>query len=145
MVYSAKVVNNNMETGIEEIGYSYTVSFKIKYSPEEKGTILFSSPYTNFYLAEPTSGRIGFSRDGYLNTFEYRFYPGQEAMVSIVGDEKSTSLYINGELKEKLDIKKIYFNEKTTMNYISTLVFPLEKSGNYKSKITDLEVYNYCK
>ncbi len=29
------------------------------------------------------------------------------------------------------------------MNYLRTLVFPLEKAGMFKSRITNLKVYNY--
>ena len=28
------------------------------------------------------------------------------------------------------------------MNYVRTLVFPLKKAGSFKSKITNLKVYN---
>ena len=61
-----------------------------------------------FYLSDPASGKLGFIRDGYLNTFNYRFYPEETASVTITGDEKSTRLYIDGKLKEDLDIQKRY-------------------------------------
>ena len=124
----------------------YTVSFDIKAEAEEKGTELFRSPDAVFYLSDPASGKLGFIRDGYLNTFNYQFYPEETASVTITGDEKSTRLYIDGKLKEDLAIRKQYFNGgKDSMNYVRTLVFPLEKAGNFKSSIRNVEVLNYCK
>ena len=145
-VYNLETLKPGMETGLKEIGYHYTVSFDIKAEAEEKGTELFRSPDAVFYLSDPASGKLGFIRDGYLNTFNYQFYPEETASVTITGDEKSTRLYIDGKLKEDLAIRKQYFNGgKDSMNYVRTLVFPLEKAGNFKSSIRNVEVLNYCK
>ena len=88
---------------------------------------------------------IGFSRDGYLNTFPFRPYAGEKCQVKITGDPVSTSLYINGKLIERMGIEKRYLNDNTTTsnNYIRTLVFPLQKTGTFKSRITNLKVFNY--
>lgn len=145
-VYNQETLKPGMETGLKEIGYRYTVSFDIVSVPEERGTELFRSPDAVFYLSDPVSGKLGFARDGYLNTFNYQFYPDEMASIAICGDEKSTRLYVNGELKEDLNIQKRFFNGgKDSMNYVRTLVFPLEKAGDFKSKITNVEVLNYCK
>lgn len=128
---------------IREIGYGYTVTFDLDAIPEPYGTELFRSPDAVFYLADPVSGLFGFARDGYLNTFNFRPYPGEKLTVKIQGDNASTSLSINGKLMEKMDIQKRYFNAgKDSMNYVRTLVFPLEKAGAFKSRITNLKVYN---
>ena len=126
-----------------EIGYGYTVTFDLEAVSESYGTELFRSPDAVFYLADPVSGLFGFARDGYLNTFNFRPYPGEKLTVKIQGDNASTSLSINGKLMEKMDIQKRYFNAgKDSMNYVRTLVFPLEKAGAFKSSITNLKVYN---
>lgn len=126
-----------------EIGYGYTVTFDLEAVSESYGTELFRSPDAVFYLADPVSGLFGFARDGYLNTFNFRPYPGEKLTVKIQGDNASTSLSINGKLMEKMDIQKRYFNAgKDSMNYVRTLVFPLEKAGDFKSRITNLKVYN---
>ena len=135
------------KTGIREVGFEYSVSFDIDYSKECPGTVLFSSRDAVFYIADPASGKIGFSRDGYMNTFNYSFYPGEKAHVTISGNKEVTKLYIDGKLIETLDKQTIYHNEggKDKMFYVRTLVFPLEKTGNFKSKVTNLKVENVCK
>lgn len=126
-----------------EIGYGYTVTFDLEAEPENNGTVLFRSPDAVFYLSDPISGLFGFARDGYLNTFNFRPYPGEKINVKVQGDNVSTSLFIDGKLIEKMDIQKRYFNAgKDSMNYVRTLVFPLEKAGAFKSRITNLKVYN---
>nr|WP_129730633.1 family 20 glycosylhydrolase [Parabacteroides goldsteinii] len=145
-VYNQDVLKPNTKTGLKEIGYHYTVSFDVQSVKEEPGTELFRSPDAVFYLSDPVSGKLGFARDGYLNTFNYQFYPEEEASVAISGDEKATRLYINGDLKEELNIQKRFFNGgKDSMSYVRTLVFPLEKTGDFKSTIKNVEVLNYCK
>lgn len=87
-VYNQDVLKPNTKTGLKEIGYHYTVSFDVQSVKEEPGTELFRSPDAVFYLSDPVSGKLGFARDGYLNTFNYQFYPEEEASVAISGDEK---------------------------------------------------------
>ena len=139
--------NYAKKTGVREIGFEYTVSFDIEYNCEENGTVLFSSRDAEFYITDPVEGKIGFSRDGYLNTFNYRFYPGEKANIAISGNKEVTKLFVNGKLVETLDKQTIYHNEggKDKMFYVRTLVFPLEKTGTFNSKVTNVKVDNYCK
>lgn len=144
LVYQVGEVRPGMTLEYPEIGYDYTVSFDLQAASEEPGTELFRSPNAVFYLSDPVNGMLGFSRDGYLNTFGFRPYPNERVTVKITGDNRSTSLYINGKLIEKMDVQKLYFNAgKDSMNYLRTLVFPLEKAGNFKGRITNLKVYNH--
>ena len=135
------------ETGIREVGYEYSVSFDIEAAKECPGTVLTSSRDAVFYLADPVSGKIGFSRDGYLMTFNYSFFPGEKAHVTISGNQQVTKLFVNGKLVETLDKQTLYHNDggKDKMYYVRTLVFPLEKAGNFKSKVTNFKVENVCK
>ncbi len=135
------------ETGVREIGFDYSVSFDIRYNNERKGSYLTRSRDAIFYLADPIEGKLGFSRDGYLNTFNFRFYPGEKAHVTICGNREETKLYVNGKLVETLDKQTIYHNEggKDKMYYVRTLVFPLEKSGIFRSKVTNFKVENFSK
>lgn len=66
---------------------------------------------------------------------------GERLHIAIEGDNRATRLYVNGKLVNDLGVTKILFNEgKTKMNYLRTLVFPLEQTGDFKSKITGLKV-----
>ena len=144
LVYEVAEVRPGSSLAHEEIGYGYTVSFDLEAANETPGTELFRSDNAVFYLSDPVSGRFGFARDGYLNTFQFRPYPGEKLNVQVKGDNRSTSLLINGKLVETMDIQKRYFNGgKDSMNYVRTLVFPLKKAGSFKSKITNLKVYNH--
>ena len=142
LVYEYAAVTPNRTLPYREIGYNYLVSFDIKGADEAKGTELFRSPDAVFYLSDPISGMLGFARDGYLNTFNYRIMPGEHATVGISGDNRVTRLHINGKIVEELNIQKRFYNGgKDSMNYVRTLVFPLQETGNFKSQITNLKVY----
>lgn len=142
LVYEQAVVEPNSKMPYREIGYNYRVTFDVEGASEALGTELFRSPDAVFYLSDPIRGMLGFARDGYLNTFTYPVSAGKKVNVCITGDNKSTSLYLNGKLVEKLNIQTRWFNEgKDKMQYVRTLVFPLEKSGNFQSRITNLKIY----
>ena len=109
-----------------------------------------------FFCAERAEGRAGTEvvqmvidgrdaegRDGYLNTFTYNVQPGQKIKIAIEGDNKATRLFINGKLVEELNIQERWMDKegKSRMRNVRTLVFPLEKAGNFKSKITNLKVW----
>lgn len=144
LVYEADVVYPNMKTPHREIGYDYTVSFDIEGTNETKGTELFRSRDAVFYLSDPLSGMLGYARDGYLYTFDYRVKPGKTNL-AIEGDSQSTRLYVNGKLVEELGKQTLYYNEggKDKMYRSCTLVFPLEQAGKFSSRINNLKVYNY--
>ena len=146
-ILEAATVTPGCENDVNEIGFEYSVTFDIEAAKENKGAVLFASRDAEFYLSDPVSGMLGFSRDGYLNTFNYSFYPGEKATVTISGNQQDTKLYVNGKLVETLNKQTIYHNEggKDKMYYVRTLVFPLKKAGNFNSKIGNLEVVNYCK
>ncbi len=143
LVYEQAVVTPGSETPHREIGYDYKVTFDVDGATESKNTVLFSSPDAVFYLADPVRGMLGFARDGYLNTFSRRIHDGERVNIGIEGDSKATRLLINGEVVEELNIEKRYFDKegKAGMNYVRTLVFPLQKAGQFNSKVTNLKVY----
>lgn len=137
-------VQSGQTTELKEIGYPYSVSFEIEGAKEEPGTVLFRSSDAVVYLADPITGRLGFVRDGYLNTFNYYLPVGQKVKLTISGDNKHTALYVNDQLKDDLTIQTRWFNEgKDKMSYVRTLVFPLQKAGQFNSQIHQLKVYNY--
>lgn len=144
LVYEANEVHCGMQLPYPEIEYNYTITFDLEAAQEKYGAELFRSSNAVFYLSDPVSGQFGFSRDGYLNTFRFRPYPQEKVHIKIAGDSVSTALFVNNRLVERLDIQKRYFNAgKDSMNYVRTLVFPLHQAGDFKSRITNLKVYNY--
>lgn len=146
-VVNIKVVKPGTTTKVKEIGWEYNVTFEIEAATEKKGTVLMESSNATFYLSDPVEGKLGFARDGYLNTFNYRFFPDEKAKVMITGNKEKTVLYINGKLVESLDKQTQYHHNNASdkydkMYYVRTLVFPLEKAGNFNSKVTNFVVKN---
>lgn len=145
---------------VEEIGYDYAVEFTIKATEETRGTELFRSSSAVFYLSEPNTGKLAFERDGYLNTFNYSLEPGIEHKLRIEGDNHSTRLYVDGELRDNLTpqtlcalrdadrvrhtvernspYEPVVYAPTAKLYYQRTLVFPLHKAGSFKSTITNL-------
>ena len=146
----------------EEIGYNYAVSFDLTGAPEEKGTVLFRSNHATVYLSDPREGKLGFAREGYLNTFNFRPEAGKKVRLTIEGDNKATRLYVDGQLRETLDAKRLYvmreqdrahyqtdadrgfepivYQPTDQIFYQRTLVFPLRHAGHFKSRVENLEV-----
>lgn len=141
LVFEQSQVEPNTIMPHREVGNNYQVLFDLKGCKEKRGTELFRSPSAIFYLSDPISGLLGFARDGYLNTFHYSV-KDENIRVKFEGDSISTRLFINDKLIEDMTVTRKYFNAgKDSMNYIRTLVFPLEKSGDYKSKVMNLQIY----
>lgn len=141
LVYEQSQIHPNSTLPYREAGYGYRIEFDLQGQPEAYGTELFRSPTAVFYLSDLIKGMMGFARDGYLNTFPYRV-KDEQVKVCVEGDNRSTRLYINNKLIEDMQIGRQYFNGgKDSMKYVRTLVFPLEKSGNFKSRVTNLKVF----
>lgn len=165
-VYSQASFNPRSELPYEEIGYNYTVSWDMELADELIGTELFRSAHAVFYLTSPQNGQLGFLRDGYLDTFDYTLPKTGKVQIAIQGTNKGTALYINGKLRQRLDIQTVYVPQQEEerlntlyqapdsfsptvyrtgkkMHYHRTLVFPLRRAGEFNSNITNLKVYNY--
>lgn len=150
----------------EEIGYDYTVSFTVESKEESKVTELFRSANAVFYLSDPREGKLGFARDGYLNTFNYRLPKDGKVQITIEGNNKETRLFIDGKHRQtlapetvfvldtskKLDVQyeapdpftPTVYLPSAKMHYQRTLVFPLRQVGKFNSQVSDLQIYNYC-
>lgn len=133
-----------LNQSLTDIGYDYRVSFKLKAKNNPKGTALFTSDYATFFLSDPEEGKIGFARDGYDYRFNYSVEPNKELKISVLGTNKSTSLYVNDVLVEKLDViphkDDTHLEEKKRRRWVQTLVFPLKRVEKFNGKMTDLVV-----
>ncbi len=129
------------ETGVPEIGYDYVIEMDIEGADELPGTKLFESPDAIFWISDPISGQLGFSREGHLATFRQDVRKGDKLHIRIEGNNRNTRLFVNGKLVDDLNVRRVSYNgSNRTMAQSRTLVFPLEKTGNFKSKITNLKV-----
>ena len=141
----------SIETTLAEVGYPYTISFSI--CPDEKPNIsgiLFQGPHSTVYTNWENTGRIAFTRDGYAFSFGPFILPEKEwTDITIKGDWKGTSLYVNGKLQERLEgRKKRVYNPKydrlESMPIQETLIFPLkyigDKINGFKGKIKNITI-----
>ena len=128
---------DSIETTLKEAGYPYTVSFSIR--PDENPNIsgvLFKGPHSTVYTNWENTGRIAFTRDGYAFAFGSFVLPsGKWTDITIQGDWKGTSLYVNGILQERLEgrKKRVYnpkYNRLENMPIQETLIFPLQYLGD---------------
>ena len=128
---------------IRQIGYPYTVEFTIEWADEKPGTVLCTSERSTFYLADPVKGMLGFSRDGYLFNFKYRGKAGKKETIQLKGDNGGLTLYADGKLVERLkpDVGYRTDNKHSTYKIMRTLVFPLQETGNFRSKITNFSAW----
>lgn len=137
-----------VETPLNEIGYDYTVSFKI--NPKvgnQANAIIFSSANSTFKLKQLNTGKLGFSREGYDYNFNYSVPENTWTSLTITGDNKGTSLFVNGALIERLEgAKQTFEGTKDTIAKVQTLFFPLKYIGDskngFKGALKDLKVYN---
>ena len=147
-----------IQNSMMEAGYDYAVSFDIDCATEANGTILTTGENATFYLADPETGRLAFSRDGYLNKFNYKLPETGSVSIRVEGTNAETRLFVNNRHRETLRKRDAYsvgeplntmpdapyhttvYVPTRRMFYVATLVFPLEKAGNFKSRVTNLEV-----
>jgi hexosaminidase len=139
--------NSYMQTPLVGIGYGYTISFSISPSANNADdAVLFSSKDAVVKLKQQSTGKLGFSREGYHYTFDYTVPEMKWSHIVITGDNTGTSLYVNGVLIEKLaGAKRTFANGKTTAK-VQTLFFPLQfigdKKNAFKGYIDNLKVFN---
>ena len=139
---SSPKVDSPLGLPITEIGYDYRVSFRITPGENPRGTVLFASKNAIVYLSTPEEGMLGFERDGYRYHWDYRLPIGRETAVTIEGTNRETRLYIDGQLQETLGI--IVHPEDRELKgpryWVQTLVFPLERTGRFSGRLSDLRV-----
>lgn len=129
--------NSALVNDYAQLGYDYKVDFDITWAEEEAGTVLTCGQRAKFYLSDPISGMLGFSRDGYLFTFNYSCRPGLREHITIKGTNRYTELSVNGKVVQTLGYDERIAADKLPYKVVRTLVFPLQETGNFKSKITN--------
>ncbi len=152
-VLNLGVVNPGQKLPIPEIGYDYTVEFDITGADEAKGTKLFESPYATFWLSDPVTGNMGYSREDKLYTYRQNILPGEKLHIKITGNNAGTKLYVNDKLVDDMNVLWFKYSRPNAegrlqpvggyeSSLVRTLVFPLDKAGDFKSKVTNFRVIN---
>ena len=106
---------------------------------------MFSSKNADV-VVKPKDGKIelGFKRDGYYYKFSYLLETDKCLSLTVNGDNKGTSLFVDGKEVERLEgLVEEYKKEngKPSNMYIQqTLVFPLKEIGNFKGVLHNLKV-----
>ena len=118
-----------------EAGYGSAVEFTVDCRPEAAGTVFFEGQNATFYASTPDSCRLGFSRDGYMYNFAYTLPSEGSVTLRIEMTNTETRLFVNGSHTETLAIEK-----RNGMSWVQTLVFPLERAGLFRSRISNLRV-----
>lgn len=125
--------------------YNYQISFDLKPSKGNKeNAILFQSDYAKVTLNTEGTGKIGFSRDGYIYTFNFKPLEKVWQNIKIKSDYKSIALYIDGKEFEVLKSYKKMEGMPFDLEYQQTLAFPLDKLGDskngYKGYVKNLRI-----
>lgn len=152
--------NKTLSLPVHEVGYGHKISFSIDCKPEQKGTILTTGPDATFYLSDPVSGKLGFQREAYFDHFDYALPKEGHVEITIENTSSATNLYVNGQLKEKLEQIRFYvvkptdkanhmpgrtwqldaYEPERSMRYQRALFFPVQKTGNFNSRVTNLTI-----
>lgn len=142
VVYQKDTLRAGATNTMVEVGYPYRVEFTLNARGNLNGTWLFGSPNGTLWLRDLKSGRLAFEREGYLDTFDYEVPDGQAVSIAIEGDNRSVTLFVDGQLKQRLEQHPLYYSadHKTAMDYVPTFFFPLQQTGNFKGTITALKV-----
>ena len=147
-VLSFKSNSSQVKLPYPEIGYNYTVIFKI--NPSENNAddaVIFQSNHAIVKLKQGNTSNFGFSHEGKDYDFGVAIPEKKWSTIAVSGDNNSTTFYLNGKLVKKLEREKIPTGIKTDSIYImKTLFFPLDQIGDSKNsfigKMKDLKVFN---
>ena len=155
---------HNLGLPVSEVGFGHRITFTVDCKAEAKGTVLFYGPQSTFFLADPMTGRLGYQREDYLDTFNYTLPTEGEVELTIETTPAATTLYVNGVKRETLAEQRLYVIDKeksrydkmpnvktlphvwqptTSMRYLRALFFPLQKAGAFKSNVNHLNVESF--
>ncbi|TDE50088.1 beta-N-acetylhexosaminidase [Flavobacterium sp. GT3P67] len=147
-VLSFKNNDSYVKLPYNEIGYDYTVSFKINPSENnDANAVLFQSNHATVKLKQGNTSNLGFSHEGKDYDFGVAIPQNVWSTIAITGDNNSTTLFMNGKLVKKLTREKIPTGYKNDSIWVmKTLFFPLntigDSSNSFIGKIKDLKVFN---
>ncbi|MBP1963182.1 discoidin domain-containing protein [Paenibacillus aceris] len=125
--------NAHLETGLQSKGFPWSLSMRVKRENDAQQTdsILLESVDGALKLKQNGIDKLGFTReDGIGFTFNYTVPVGTWVQLTLEGDKSGTSLYVNGQFKQRLT---------------NSFVLPLEKIGSstssFKGVLDDVRIF----
>lgn len=118
---------NKTELSLADIGNAYTVDFS--FTPiDEHAWLSFQSKDATF---EVTNSQIKYNRDGYEFSVDCNFPIDQTSRITVVGNQRSTTIYVDGKLWKAFIPEKIVLpytdkaGKEISYQLMKTLTFPL--------------------
>lgn len=127
-----------IDTPIDNKGLDYTVSMWVKKDAngDYSEQILSESNTGVLKACQKETGNVGFSREGYDYSFNYKLPEGEWVELTFIGELNKTSLYVNGEFIETIN--------KSNGGKVGTFILPLDKIGSstnsFKGSIDEITV-----
>ncbi|BFH59764.1 discoidin domain-containing protein [Paenibacillus azoreducens] len=128
-----------IETPVEAIGFDWTISMWIKPDPgNPDDAVLMESPVGTLKLKQGKTGKLGFTKEHYDSTFDYVVPEGKWTHLTLKGDNKGVTLFVNlDEYVERMEEKYPKMN---------TLVLPTLRIGSetnaFKGVLDNVMIYN---
>lgn len=143
-VFAMAQVQPSQNLTPRQLTYDYTVEFDLEGADEAKGTALFTSPDATFWISDPITGTMAYSREDKLYHLRHDVRSGEKNHYKIEGTKDGVRFYVDGKLVDDMNIRWLSYNGgKNKIAEVRTLVFPLAESGSFRSKLTNLQVKNY--
>ncbi|MDZ5252256.1 discoidin domain-containing protein [Clostridium sp. LIBA-8841] len=127
-----------IDTPVDNKGLDYTVSMWVKKDAngDYSEQILSESNTGLLKACQKETGNVGFSREGYDYSFNYKLPEGEWVELTFVGKLNQTSLYVNGELTDVI--------KKSNGGKVGTFILPLDRIGSstnsFKGSIDEITV-----
>ncbi|MGG5461924.1 discoidin domain-containing protein [Clostridium sp. B9] len=127
-----------IDTPVENKGLDYTVSMWVKKDAngDYSEQILSESNTGVLKACQKETGNVGFSREGYDYSFDYKLPEDQWVELTFVGELNKTTLYVNGELVDTIN--------KANGGKVGTFILPLDRIGSetnsFKGSVDEVTV-----
>ncbi|HHT40685.1 MAG TPA: family 20 glycosylhydrolase, partial [Actinomyces sp.] len=109
-------------TGIGTVGLGNDLRVKVKRTSDADDQILFESDYGQIKAVQKGTGKVGISRENHDYSFNYELPIGEWVELEFKNEQNFTTLYVNGELVEKIGVEG-------RGNLKATAMFPVERIG----------------
>lgn len=148
-----QVGESYVKTSMSALGFGWSAEMWIKpdQNNNEDAILMESNPdsqdlHTSVKLKQGETSKIGFSVENYDHYFNYEIPANFWTHIALTGDSNGTSLYVNGQFKERLEGRLIPNGNYSGPKYYETLQLPIEYIGSttnsFAGTIDNMKVYN---